>query len=46
MVHPQAADEGNSLKLWTVAANIMYKQSRLGMGLTTTHLKNGLLQNV
>jgi hypothetical protein len=43
MVRPQVADGGNSLKLWTVAASIMNKQSRLGVGLTTTHLKKRLV---
>jgi hypothetical protein len=28
MAHPQVADEGDSLKFWRVAANILNKQSR------------------
>jgi hypothetical protein len=55
MVHPQAADGGDGLQIWRVAASILNKQSwtagkkwwGLGMGLTTPHCKIiSLLQNV
>jgi hypothetical protein len=53
-VHPQVADGGDSLQFWTVAANILNKQSwtadrggppacGLGVGLTTPHRKNKLV---
>jgi hypothetical protein len=51
MACPQAADRGDGLQMWSVAANILNKQSRtadngwlsslgLGGGLTTPHRKN------
>jgi hypothetical protein len=46
MARPQAADGGDSLQVWTVAANILNKQSQtadlawgLGVELTTPHQK-------
>jgi hypothetical protein len=53
MARPQVANGGDGLQAWRVAANILNKQSRtagrggpsawrLGVGLTTPHLKNKL----
>jgi hypothetical protein len=50
MVRPQAADGGDALQLWEIAANILNKQTLqltrdgppdcvLGVGLTTSHRK-------
>jgi hypothetical protein len=50
MARPQVADGGDSLQIWTVAANILNKQLRidnrgcprvwgLGVGITTLHRK-------
>jgi hypothetical protein len=45
MARPQAADGGDDLQIWRVAANILNKQSRtadegwLGVGLITPHRK-------
>jgi hypothetical protein len=50
MVRPQAVDEGDTLQVWRVAANILNKQSRTAdkgwsssVGLTTPQHKNMLV---
>jgi hypothetical protein len=55
MACPQAAEGGDALQVWRVAANMLNKQSRmadkewssswgLGVELTSSHLKNKLVK--